>query len=86
MTAKTELSGEGGIWLKIQSDREIYRFLYSTDGVKWQLLGTGLVVGLCTESTRTMTFTGTYLGMFAENGDAEFADFSVRVKEEEDFS
>lgn len=84
VTATTELSGEGGIWLKIQSDREIYRFLYSTDGVKWQLLGTGLVVGLCTESTRTMTFTGTYLGMFAENGDAEFADFSIRVKEEED--
>ena len=31
-------------------------------------LGKGLVAGLATEGTRTMTFTGTYLAMFAERG------------------
>ena len=42
-------------------------------------LGTGLTVGLCTESTRTMTFTGTYLAMFAERADAEVSGFEIKV-------
>ena len=45
------------------------------------LLGTGLAVGLCSESTKTMTFTGTYLGMFAELGQAAFEDFEVKILE-----
>lgn len=79
--AEVELNAEGAIDLKIDTDPEYYTFRYSTDGVHYQLLGRGAVAGLCTEQTRTMTFTGTYLAMFAENGDAKFADFEVKVKD-----
>lgn len=34
--------------------------------------------GLCTEGTMYMTFTGTYLAMFAENGTAVFDSFEVK--------
>lgn len=83
VTAQTEISLNAGeaVYLKVESDREFYHFYYSTDGAVYQKLGSGHVAGLCTEQTRTMTFTGTYLAMFAENGDAKFADFKVKVKD-----
>lgn len=65
--------------LKISSDKKKYSFFYSQDGISFQLLGTGLTVGLCTENTKSMTFTGTYIAMFAERGTGAFSDFSVRV-------
>ena len=61
------------------TDKEFYRFYYSLNGRDYTFLGQGLTAGLCTEITETMTFTGVYIGMFAENGDAEFKEFSVRV-------
>lgn len=80
-SVETELSGEGEIWFRIVSDRDSYTFLFSTDGEHYRKLGTGLAVGLCTEGTRTMTFTGTYLAMFAELAKAEIREFQVRVLE-----
>lgn len=77
--AEVSLNADGGVFLKIETDKEYYSFYYSADGVTYQKLGSGHVAGLCTEQTRTMTFTGTYLAMFAENGEAEFADFRVKV-------
>lgn len=53
--------------------------MYSKDGENYEKLGTGLTVGLCTESTRTMTFTGTYLALFAERADMEVDKFEVKV-------
>lgn len=81
VTAQAEISLNVGeaVYLKIESDKEFYHFYYSMDGVNYRKLGSGHVAGLCTEQTRTMTFTGTYLAMFAENGDAKFADFKVKV-------
>lgn len=76
---ETELPGDGNLWFRIVTDREYYTFLFSTDGENYTKLGTGLTVGLCTESTRTMTFTGTYLAMFAERSDAEVTEFRVKV-------
>lgn len=76
---ETELSADGSLWLRIVTDRENYTFLFSTDGENYVKLGTGLTVGLCTESTRTMTFTGTYLAMFAERADAEVSGFEIKV-------
>lgn len=76
---ETELSADGGIWFRVETDREYYTFLFSTDGEHYTELGTGLTVGLCTESTRTMTFTGTYLAMFAEQADVEVTKFDVKV-------
>ena len=46
-------------------------------------LGKGLVAGLATEGTRTMTFTGTYLAMFAERGRGYFKELNVKDKEDD---
>ena len=79
VTASAEISVGENVVLKMVSDRTYYRFSYSLDGKHFTELGSGLAVGLCTESTRTMTFTGTYIAMFAENGDGAFRDFQVKV-------
>lgn len=69
------------VFLKIVTDKEYYTFYYSLDGEEYVRLGQGLTAGLCTEVTETMTFTGTYIGMFVENGEALFKDFRVGVLE-----
>ncbi len=79
VTASVETVYNGCIYLKIVSDRENYTFLFSCDGENYIELGKGLTVGLCTEGTLSMTFTGTYLAMFAENCKAAFCGFSVKV-------
>lgn len=81
-TASMEIPTAENVTLRIISDKTLYRFSFSTDGEHFTELGTGLVVGLCTESTKCMTFTGTYIGMFAENGCGEFRDFQVKVLDE----
>lgn len=65
--------------LKIKADKEYYQFYYALEGEEFQYIGRGLTAGLCTEVTETMTFTGVYIGMFAEQGEAVFRDFSVMV-------
>lgn len=67
------------IVLKLITDKENYRFYYSLDEENFTFLGSGLTVGLCTEGTRTMTFTGTYIALFAENGEGIFSDFNNKV-------
>lgn len=64
--------------------QETYYFSYALQDKTERFLGDGLAVGLCTEGTRTMTFTGTYIGMFAELGTASFQAFEVKcwMKEE----
>ncbi|MEY8535552.1 glycoside hydrolase family 43 protein [Blautia pseudococcoides] len=79
VTACAEIAEAENVMLRIVSDKTYYRFSYSLDQETFVELGSGLTVGLCTESTRYMTFTGTYIGMFAENGCAAFEDFQVKV-------
>lgn len=79
ITARADIPESKNIVLYIEADREKYRFYYQLDGKEKVLLGEGLAVGLCTEGTRTMTFTGTYIGMFAENGTVAFRDFEVKT-------
>lgn len=79
VTAQKEIPGAENISLRLEADREYYTFSYSLDGEVFYRLGSGLTVGLCTEGTRTMTFTGTYIGLFAENGWADFQEFQVKV-------
>ncbi|MGB8451524.1 MAG: glycoside hydrolase family 43 protein [Anaerocolumna sp.] len=81
VTASVEIPRAYNIILRMVSDKTYYRFSYSLDGEHFIELGTGLVVGLCTESTKTMTFTGTYIGLFAENGQSIFKDFDVKVQD-----
>lgn len=68
---------QGSIRLKIMSNEEWYTFYYEKDGVFVEL-GHGRTALLCTEITHTMTFTGTYWGIFTENG--EIAVTYVAVK------
>lgn len=81
VTAGVEICDCKDVVLKIVSNKTYYRFYYSLDGDTFRELGTGLTVGLCTESTRTMTFTGTYIAMFAENGRGSFEKFQVEVQD-----
>ena len=65
--------------IKIDSDSELYTFSYAIADtanlgarVAYRQIGSGLNVGLSTEGTLTMTFTGTLFSLFAENGDGVF--------------
>lgn len=71
----------GEIRLAIKSDKKWYRFLYTDKAEEMFELGKGLVAGLATEGTRTMTFTGTYLAMFAERGRGYFKELNVKVSD-----
>ena len=65
--------------LRITSNRTDYTF--SVDyGQGYIVLGHGMTIGLATEVTETMTFTGAYLAMFAENGAARFKSFDYEAE------
>lgn len=66
------------VMFRVETGREKYEFYYRTGKMDWKLLGTCATAGLCTEGTRMMTFTGTYLGVFAEKGEARFQYFSTK--------
>lgn len=63
--------------LKIESDHEWYTFSCRTPEGQWRRVGRGMAAALCTEVTHTMTFTGVFLGMFAEEGRGTFTAFSM---------
>ena len=67
---------------RLRTDMNVYEFSYEYEG-KWNTLASMPVAGLCTEGTKTTTFTGTYIGLFAVNTDAEFTHFIVKNEEEE---
>lgn len=66
---------------RVKADTRGYTFSYSTDGKSWTEAGFGAVAGLCKEGTMTMTFTGTYLGVFASRAEADVTSFSVEIDE-----
>lgn len=68
--------------LKIVADRNFYTFLYGTDGTACTTLGKGMTAGLCSEGTYSLTFVGTYLGMFTECGIGHFDSFTCQFKPE----
>lgn len=74
VTASHAIQGKM-IDLRIQSTKDKYLFSYSLDGGEFTAIGEGRTAGLATEITEVMTFTGTYLGIFAQNGMAEFDFF-----------
>lgn len=77
---KTEPAEE--IELEIVTGVQFYRFYYIRKNERLYV-GRAATAGLATEGTMTMTFTGTYLGIYAVNGAADFIRFSVRqIKEE----
>jgi xylan 1,4-beta-xylosidase len=58
----------GPIYLRIDSDAEQYRFLYSLDGTTWILLGTGDERLIASEIANV--WSGAYLAMFVEAFDS----------------
>ena len=62
------------VTLRITSDRSTYSFAIDA-GNGFVTLGSGLTIGLATEVTEMMTFTGAFIGLFAENGEAKFSKF-----------
>lgn len=70
------------IALRIESTRDRYIFSYSIDNKEFITIGEGLAAGLCTEITEVMTFTGTYIGVFAQNGVIKFNSFKCQWIEE----
>ena len=67
------------ITLKITSDRNSYYFAVDA-GNGFVNLGSAMTIGLATEVTEMMTFTGTFIGLFAENGLARFTTFDYTAK------
>ncbi len=67
------------VTLKITSDRSKYYFSVDA-GNGFVELGTALTIGLATEVTEMMTFTGTFIGLFAENGLAKFTRFDYNAE------
>ena len=65
------------IWMRIIGDKWNYRFLYSTDGIEYKEIAVGVTAGLCTETTMNMTYTGVFIGVFAEKGTGSFKNFQV---------
>ena len=74
---KRRIEYTGKISLKITSDPEWYTFLYYENG-EYKELGKGKTALLSTEATSPMTFTGTYLGAFTENGKISVSRFKVK--------
>ncbi len=64
--------------LRIEADQKEYRFSYRVND-EWVEAGTTRTAGLCTEGTMTMTFTGTYLGVFASGTEAYFDYFFCQI-------
>lgn len=65
--------------LKIETDQEWYTFFYRLPGKDWTLLDRGMTAALCTEITHVMTFTGVFLSMFCENGQAVFTRYEMKA-------
>lgn len=79
VTVSHKVDYDTSIEMKIESDGTAYRFYYRTKGMDFIPLGQGSTAGLCTEQTYTMTFTGTFFGIFAVGGSAGFGYFNAEV-------
>ncbi|MBQ8448561.1 MAG: glycoside hydrolase family 43 protein, partial [Clostridia bacterium] len=75
--AQKAIDYSGSIRFKIVSDEEWYTFYYESDG-EFIELGRGRTSLLCTEVTHSMTFTGTYFGIFCEKGEIDVTFASVK--------
>ena len=78
IVARHAIDYQGSIQLKITSDEECYAFYYEKND-DFVELGRGKTALLCTEITHTMTFTGTYWGIFSENGEIAVTHVSAKA-------
>ena len=76
ITAYCKLDYKGSIRLKLIANDEWYTFLYERDG-EFIELGKGATSLLCTE-VNGRSFTGTFLGVFSENGDINVTNVIIK--------
>ncbi len=68
---------EGNISLVIRADQFYYYLGFLDENDKEVILDQGATAAMCTEVTRNMTFTGTFLGIFCEKAKADFSDWKT---------
>ena len=68
---------QNSIRLKIKSSAEWYSFFYEENG-PFVKLGQGKTALLASEATHPATFTGTYFGIFSENGEISVTNFATK--------
>ena len=81
ISARQKIDYKGDARLRVESAPEWYTFFYESDGAYVEL-GRGMTAPICTECTHTLTFTGTFFGIFSEGGDISFDRFSAKVMEQ----
>lgn len=69
------------VTLSVEADAKEYTFIAHVGGVQI-VLGRAKTCGLATEGTETVTYTGVYIGLYAEKGDAEFEKAEIRFEDE----
>ncbi len=77
IVASAPIEYNGSVRFKIESDREWYTFFYETDG-RYVKLGKGRTTLLSTEVTSPMSFTGTFFGIFSEQGDIDVTNVTAK--------
>ena len=73
--SEKEVDAADKLTLSVEADGESYRFFCGGADAQREI-GHCPTAMFCTEGTRTMTFTGTFFGVFAENTQALFERFS----------
>jgi hypothetical protein len=77
IVASCPIEYNNSIRFKIESDAEWYTFFYENNG-EFIELGRGKTTLLATEVTHPMTFTGTFWGVFSEQGNIAVTHVSVK--------
>jgi alpha-N-arabinofuranosidase len=60
------------VCLEVTANSQRYQFRWGASPSHMRTMGTGSCAGLCAEGTRAMSFIGTLVGPFVENGEADF--------------
>lgn len=71
---------DGECMLEIESDKLEYRFMAGTDEKRMKCFGRGRTQMISTECM-VMTFTGCYIGIFAEKAEAVFGEMEYTEKD-----
>ena len=77
IVASHKIEYNGSIRFVIKSDAQWYTFFYEENG-RLNEIGKGKTTLLATEVTDPMTFTGTYLGVFTEQGNIAVTNVTVK--------
>ena len=76
--AYVKLQESGKVWLKMEADYEVVRFLYSLDGITFTQYGNDCdALRISDEHIDTSAFTGAFIGICVQDmsGFSKYADF-----------